>query len=754
MDMNAAYTGFTEQREKRNRQRRELAQAFQEFQRANPEATVQDFQMFIDSMAGSGLGSNYVRGGAPSLPILQSLAEQGAARKAQRLQEQASANFRRRAENLSTLEAMADRAVLGMDGENFDAAYEDFVSSLGPYGQGIIKGMNLRNRFTPQNRELLQGRRLMESMPQIENYLNMINYELGEVDAETMGRFFGLPASEMTMFVDAAKKKVMLKQQEWRQTNNAYLMQVARDAAASGDKSAVKKAITTVLAGTQFGDQFIKDFDFTPYEAEADRVLTERERASEERAQAALAQFRTMIKNDRDIERFIASGNRERALQLIKSYATQYLTDVDIAAEFGVSDISKAPASVFENILDERVQLLRDAQDETYMNSSRAIGQQVQQLRAQGASSNVEQLTNILKTAIDDNIAGQLGLAFGGMDGFYATESLARAIIEINNALPPEILEASKDPEQGGGNAVIEYIRQELAGNPAAIPFRDALNAQEAKLEERSGIFRPVEFQTYLDTERDQLVETIEAARSDFRTVQGLDPSTTEGRNQIGTAITQIINNLRQAHGELVRETDQRRTSRLEWVYGNSGYDVTKFQSDVVAPSERATNEFIADLENWFNNLPPIPTQETPPVDPSDIQADKLDETGTVVGSALNDWGAKTMANVEIRSAAGFATDGTWLGMPQGLIGKPFQFVSDMFSSEAEYERRLGMRDYVESIQDRLNEYGSLLLQNGRQQDFRAMLSDIQNLTAEQFDQKYKAALERLASQRTIEGNQ
>ena len=749
-----ASRGALEGREKRNRQRVELAKAFQEFQRMNPEATVQDFQSFIDSMSGSGLGSNYVRGGAPSQDVLKRLAEDGAARRQQRLQDQASANFRRRAENLSTLEAMADRAVLGMDGENFDAAYEDFVKSLGPDAQGIIKDMNLRNRFTPQNRDLLKGRRLMESMPQIENYLNMINYELGEVDAETMGRFFGLPESQMTMFVDAAKKKVMLKQQEWRQTNNAYLMQVARDAAASGDKSAVKKAITTVLAGTQFGDQFIKDFDFTPYEAEADRVLTERERASEERAQAALAQFRTMIKNDRDIERFIASGNRERALQLIKSYATQYLTDVDIAAEFGVSDISKAPASVFENILDERVQLLRDAQDETYMNSSRAIGQQVQALRAQGASSNVEQLTNILKTAIDDNIAGQLGLAFGGMEGFYATESLARAIIEINNALPPEILEASKDPEQGGGNAVIEYIRQQLAGNPAAIPFRDALNAQEAKLEERSGIFRPVEFQTYLDTERDQLVETIEAARSDFRTVQGLDPSTTEGRNQIGTAITQIINNLRQAHGELVRETDQRRTSRLEWVYGNSGYDVTKFQSDVVAPSERATNEFIADLENWFNNLPPIPTQETPPVDPSDIQADKLDETGTVVGSALNDWGAKTMANVEIRSAAGFATDGTWLGMPQGLIGKPYQFVSDMFSSEAEYERRLGMRDYVESVQDRLNEYGSLLLQNGRQQDFRAMLSDIQNLTAEQFDQKYKAALERLASQRTIEGNQ
>lgn len=749
-----ASRGARDNREKRNRQRRELAQAFQQFQASNPEATVQDFQAFIDSMAGSGLGSNYVRGGAPSQDVLQSLAAQGAARKQQRLLEQTSENFRRRAADLSTLEAIADKAVLGMNDDNFDAAYDAFVKSLGPNGQDIVDGMNLRNRFSVQNRSILEGRRLMENMPQIDNYLNMIGHELDQVNADSMASFFGLPADQMTMFVDAAKKKVMLKQQEWRQNNNAYLMQVAREAAATGDKSAVKQAITTVLAGTQFGDQFIKDFDFAPYEAEAERVLTERKRASEERAQAALAQFRTMIKNDRDIERFIASGNRERALELIKSYATQYLTDVDIAAEFGVSDISKAPASVFENILDERVQLLRDAQDETYMNSSRAIGQQVQALRAQGASSNVEQLTNILKTAIDDNIAGQLGLAFGGMDGFYATESLARAIIEINNALPPEILEASQDPDQGGANVVIKYIGEQLAGNPAAIPFRDALNAQEAKLEERSGIFRPVEFQTYLDTEANQLAETIEAARLDFRDVQGLDPSTTEGRNQIGTAITQIINKLRQAHGELVRETDQRRTSRLEWVYGNSGYDVSKFQSDVIAPSERATNEFIADLENWFKNLPPIPTQEQPAVNPDDIQAEKLDETGTVIGSTLTEFGANTMANQQIRAAAGFATDGTWLGMPQGLIGKPFQFVSDMFSSEAEYDRRLKMRDYVEGTQERLNEYGSLLLQNGRQQEFNTMLSDIENLTAEQFDQKYKAAFEQLETQRTISVNQ
>ena len=621
MFMNAAYSGFTDQREKRNRQRRELAKAFQEFQRMNPEATVQDFQSFIDSMSGSGLGSNYVRGGAPSMPILNKLAEEGAARKSQRLQEQASANFRRRAENLSTLEAMADRAVLGMSGDNFDAAYDDFVSSLGPDGQTIINGMNLRNRFTVQNRDILQGRRLMENMPQIDNYLNMYGYNAEALDAAQMSRFFGLPQDQMQPFIEAATRKIEMSMQEWRTRNNGEMMRIARDAATAGStQSEIEALLRNHLMLSPFGEQMVNEFDITPFVNEGNRVIQERERVAEQRAQTALQEFRTMIKNDRDIERFIASGNRERALELIKSYATQYLTDVDIEAEFGVTNIAAAPASVFENILDERVQLLRDAQDETYMNSSRAIGQQVQQLRAQGASSNVEQLTNILKTAIDDDTAGQLGLAFGGMEGFYATESLARAIIEINNALPPEILEASKDPEQGGGNAVIEYIRQQLAGNPAAIPFRDALNAQEAKLEERSGIFRPVEFQTYLDTERDQLVETIEAARSDFRTVQGLDPSTTEGRNQIGTAITQIINNLRQAHGELVRETDQRRTSRLEWVYGNSGYDVTKFQSDVVAPSERATNEFIADLENWFNNLPPIAIEEedttTPPPPP------------------------------------------------------------------------------------------------------------------------------------------
>ena len=219
-----ASRGARDNREKRNRQRRELAQAFQQFQASNPEATVQDFQAFIDSMAGSGLGSNYVRGGAPSQDVLQSLADQGAARKQQRLLEQTSQNFRRRAENLSTLEAMADRAVLGMSGDDFDKAYDDFVSSLGPDGQSIINGMNLRNRFTVQNRDILQGRRLMESMPQIDNYLSMYDYNAEALDADQMSRFFGLPANQMQPFIEAANRKIKMRMQEWRTQNNGEMM--------------------------------------------------------------------------------------------------------------------------------------------------------------------------------------------------------------------------------------------------------------------------------------------------------------------------------------------------------------------------------------------------------------------------------------------------------------------------------------------------------------------------------------------------
>ncbi len=54
-----ASRGARDNREKRNRQRRELAQAFQQFQASNPEATVQDFQAFIDTLQGSRLGTHH-----------------------------------------------------------------------------------------------------------------------------------------------------------------------------------------------------------------------------------------------------------------------------------------------------------------------------------------------------------------------------------------------------------------------------------------------------------------------------------------------------------------------------------------------------------------------------------------------------------------------------------------------------------------------------------------------------------------------
>ena len=41
--------GFYERGEQRNRQRRDIANAFNQFKQQNPEATLQDFQSFIDA---------------------------------------------------------------------------------------------------------------------------------------------------------------------------------------------------------------------------------------------------------------------------------------------------------------------------------------------------------------------------------------------------------------------------------------------------------------------------------------------------------------------------------------------------------------------------------------------------------------------------------------------------------------------------------------------------------------------------------
>ena len=70
------FTNFGQAWQKRGdelrRQRREIADAFQQFKKDNPYASLEEFQDYIDDISG---GSNYLRGGAPSQWVLEGIAK-------------------------------------------------------------------------------------------------------------------------------------------------------------------------------------------------------------------------------------------------------------------------------------------------------------------------------------------------------------------------------------------------------------------------------------------------------------------------------------------------------------------------------------------------------------------------------------------------------------------------------------------------------------------------------------------------------
>ena len=66
-------TGFQNRGDENRIERRKVAEAFEQFKQNNPEATLAQFQQYIDSVSG---GRNYLAGGAGSGETLRKLGEE------------------------------------------------------------------------------------------------------------------------------------------------------------------------------------------------------------------------------------------------------------------------------------------------------------------------------------------------------------------------------------------------------------------------------------------------------------------------------------------------------------------------------------------------------------------------------------------------------------------------------------------------------------------------------------------------------
>lgn len=310
---------------------------------------------------------------------------------------------------------------------------------------------------------------------------------------------------------------------------------------------------------------------------EAEELTKQRELSLENEAAGRMAQFEADVEANADLARLISNGNQKGALEKLMTIAKRRLNDTDFQKMFGVSE-TNVKASAFQDVLDGRVGFLTDAQAQQYQKNYGNVSEQARELTSGFVPKNAESLYNTLKTAMDDDQAGQLSQVLGGQ--FYNTASLARNIIEISNKMPEDIRSQAKQD----ASVAINYIAAEVAKLPDTIPVNTALAAQKGMLEERSGLFAPQGFDEFIRSEEDQLTTAMADMDTNFREI--LSQNGDNPANMIAK-MNQLMQALRQFESGIGREMQARERNRLDWVKPNTGgYNPAAVKSSILDPTK------------------------------------------------------------------------------------------------------------------------------------------------------------------------
>lgn len=607
MFFDAASKGMFQRSELRNRQRKELAQAFQQFKQANPEATLAEFQMFIDNMAGS--GQNYVRGGAPSGQVLQQLANDNSQRKQRRLQQEAAADLRSRAESMGYYEGLADKAVMNMSGEDFDGAYTDFMSGLGPNAEQVLNGMNLRNRFTTQRRERLQQDRLRQMFPEINNYLATIGYDVDKINAADISAIFQVPESQVGIFVDAANTQARIKQDELARGMNADIMRVGEQAALRGEDP--EAAVRNYLTNSPYAWMADK-YDYTDVKNHSARVVQEREDAAENESAQRVEAMRLAWDENRTLQEAWQMGDRETALATMLRIAKINLNPRDFERIYGVTPGSDPTAALFEDELTTMTESRRARQDDAYFTKSRELQSTLSTEAAGYASQNREQFVDVLKNYFPDEVAGTLGDQLGQS---YS----ARNPTTINTILETVSSDEFKSATEGNPARAVQYVREALQS--AGIQ-PDLTTARDAYIQDRQddlGMFKRSTFQDWMKEESSDMLADFDQYRQTF---DSMLTTYADNPQVLASQLMRLNQAVQQSAQARAREMEAREVSKTDWIYWNSGgWDDALVNDQILRVSERETEalqrtiqDAIASARQRANEQPDPASDPLPPV--------------------------------------------------------------------------------------------------------------------------------------------
>lgn len=748
INFNKAYGSFRKGQDDLSRRRREIAQAFTEFKSANPYANMDDFQYFIDNNVDLGMGSNYLRGGAPSRQILEKIAGENEQKRIRDVKQRQHDEALRRGKFRGELEGAADRFLLDFDGDTAKAK----AALEQTYGDGVdFEALGFGTDFYTGRYERMIEDRLSQPkyVTALNNYLNSLTLEeLKQETADNLKKVYDLPQTASENFLQAAIAKKEEAKQTKQLAQNQEIMAMVEAAAERGDAD-VRTVIRNYFGGNNITDdkfnQLVRNMDFKQYQDRADKIISDRNDATYSSAAIKFNTLTNALRNRPDFKGYIRANDKASALAiLVNEIQSGAMTPSEVTAFFGKKGVTSDNAKIAKEF-----DMVYTAMEQNQIGD--LVAKRNQEIANAGersiaeAADNVARMQEMLTLSFDKDVADAIGSMLGGQ---YRADQVTRGKIlraaavandfrQENEDATPEIL-LQKMQEVLGAPDLREYIdakiQNRLENMPSELMTMDEY--QQKELED-------------LTTSNDAYAKLIEDLQKDLNDVETIDAAKLiieqAKAEKERLKLWKTLNAKQQSMAESSAWGTQD-GNPIGWLKAGNELDPTVFEDinkQISVSAGNFTNKLdylisIAETKITSLELDAAEAASTEQQDPY------RNPTDSAVRNELSDRWKRGDVNQDINEAL----DGHSAWSPIITI------IRDNFMvGEGEKQRLNGVRDWAraEGTKARLKEYANLLkgevFYEERYKNVKGyidLMQDLSTMTADELDAKYTPIFESL----------
>lgn len=550
--------GFRERGQELDRKRRDLAQAFSEFKAQNPTATFDEYQSFIDQYTGDGMGSNYLRGGAPSEEVLRGLADQNEkvrqAQEEQRLLE----SLQRRGQTDGQLRGTADDVLLNMEDDDFDSAYETLIERLGGEEAEEQFGKNrLQSYITPNRLNTLANEQLRARLPEIREYVDMVDSE--EVDAKDIAETFNIRNETVLNPIVSRIQELNRKRRQQEAQKNRMAINDALDSAIErGDPNPVE----SVKELFPSADHESLNGLYQNAQERSNRLQQQEEEKRRSQRLALVRQFKNDVFMNENtpigagISAAVRGGNKEEALRLMRDIAQRDLTESEYELAFSEGGLE----ATYESMLRD----MQSTQDQRYAEYEQKQAANSREAAQEYAQENVDRAFNTNDQLFNEQVATLASNLARRFDWSSAVQGAFERAIQSN-----DILGRLEDGEITPTSAVSEIAADPTFGQVAR-PVQD----RQGEIMEAGNPFPAGTMRENTKLLRDELTSNVASGLESE--AQSVENAESLARKEQELAVYQRT--IQQVEADLATKLRQFRQSRNIWLKpGDGGWSEQEF---------------------------------------------------------------------------------------------------------------------------------------------------------------------------------